>query len=320
MAARSIASLTISFGLVSIPVKLYSATEASRAISFNLLHKTCGSRLRQQYFCIKEEVPVGRDEMAKGYEFAKDQYVIFTPEELKAMEEAGTHMADITEFVPLEAVDPVYFDKAYYLGPDKGGAKPYALLTAALRESKRCAIGRWAARGKQYIVMIRPVDEGLVMQQLLYANEVRSIKELDIAKMDVKPAELKLAEQLIEQQSSKTFDPAQYKDEVAGRIETAIQKKVEGEEITMAEPPEGGAQVIDLMDALRASLAKKTPARAALTATTAAKATAKTTAAPSPPVAAEPAAGARKPPKRAASAKAVAENAVPAVRKTAKKG
>ena len=172
MAARSIASLTISFGLVSIPVKLYSATEASRAISFNLLHKTCGSRLRQQYFCIKEEVPVGRDEMAKGYEFAKDQYVIFTPEELKAMEEAGTHMADITEFVPLEAVDPVYFDKAYYLGPDKGGAKPYALLAKALRESGRCALGRWAARGKQYIVMIRPVDEGLVMQQLLYANEV----------------------------------------------------------------------------------------------------------------------------------------------------
>src|SRR5205085_12512737 len=197
MAARSIASLTVSFGLVSIPVKLYSATEASRAISFNLLHKTCGSRLRQQYFCIKEDVPVARDEMVKGYEFAKDQYVMFAPEELKAMEEAGTHAADITEFVPLEKVDPVYFDKAYYLAPDKGGAKPYALLQRALLESERCAIGRWAARGKQYIVMIRPVENGLVMQQLLYADEVRSIKDVDIPQLEVKATELMLAKQLI---------------------------------------------------------------------------------------------------------------------------
>src|ERR1044071_2458208 len=134
MAARSIASLTISFGLVSIPVKLFSATEASKAISFNLLHKTCGSRLKQQYLCVKEEIPVAREEMVKGYEFTKDQYVMFTPEELKAMEEAGTHTADITEFVPVESVDPIYFDKAYYLAPDKGGAKPYALLARAARE------------------------------------------------------------------------------------------------------------------------------------------------------------------------------------------
>src|SRR5689334_2452934 len=190
MAARSIASLTVSFGLVSIPVKLFSATEASRAISFNLLHKTCGSRLKQQYFCVKEEVPVGREDMVKGYEFTKDQYVMFTPEELKAMEEVGTHTADITEFVPIQTVDPVYFDKAYYLAPDKGGAKPYALLTQALRDSKRAALGRWAARGKQYIVMLRPVEEGLVMQQLMYATEVRPISELEIPKADVRDAEL----------------------------------------------------------------------------------------------------------------------------------
>jgi len=262
MAARSIASLTVSFGLVSIPVKLFSATEASRAISFNLLHKACGSRLKQQYICIKEEVPVAREDMVKGYEFAKDQYVIFSPEELKALEEAGTHMAEITEFVPIDAVDPVYFDKAYYLGPDKGGAKPFALLASALRESKRCALGRWAARGKQYIVMIRPVEDGLVMQQLLYAGEVRSIKDLEIPKTEVKDAELKLAKQLIEQQASDTFDPTAYTNEVAARIEAAVQKKVEGEEITLAEAPEGGAQVIDLMEALRASLEKKAPARA----------------------------------------------------------
>ena len=294
MAARSIASLTVSFGLVSIPVKLFSATEASRAISFNLLHKTCGSRLKQQYFCVKEEVPVAREDMVKGYEFAKDQYVIFTPEELKAMEEAGTQMAEITEFVPIEAVDPVYFDKAYYLAPDKGGAKPFALLASALRESKRCALGRWAARGKQYIVMIRPVEDGLVMQQLLYAGEVRSIKELEIPQTEVKPAELKLAKQLIDAQASDTFDPGQYTDQVAARIETAIQKKVEGQEITMTEAPEGGgAQVIDLMEALRASLERKAAA---------------------PSKVKEPPAEVRKPPKRAQAS----EPAAPVARRGAK--
>ncbi len=295
MAARSIASLTVSFGLVSIPVKLYSATEASRAISFNLLHKTCGSRLKQQYLCLKEEVPVAREDMVKGYEFAKDQYVVFSPEELKAMEEAGTHMAEITEFVPIEAVDPVYFDKAYYLAPDKGGAKPFALLASALRESNRCALGRWAARGKQYIVMIRPVEDGLVMQPLLYAGEVRSMKELEIPKTDVKAAELKLAKQLIEAQASETFDPNAYTDTVRERIEAAVQKKVEGQEVTLAEAPEGGAQVIDLMEALRASLEKKGPQRAK---------------APEPDLAA------RKPPKRAQAAEPVP---APVARKGAKK-
>jgi len=295
MAARSIATLTVSFGMVSIPVKLFSATEASRAISFNLLHKGCGSRLKQQYFCVKEDVPVSRDEMVKGYEFAKDQYVMFEPQELKAMEEAGTHTADITEFVPIAAVDPVYFDKAYYLAPDKGGAKPYALLTRALRESNRCALGRWAARGKQYIVMIRPVEDGLVMQQLLYATEVRPIKEIEIPKTEVKPAELKLAQQLIEQQASETFDPAAYKDDVRERIEAAVQKKVEGQEVTMPEAPEPTAQVIDLMEALRASLDKKPKGEGQ-----------------KKPAEAKKAAEARKPPRRA-------QHAEPAARKAARK-
>jgi DNA end-binding protein Ku len=264
MAARSIASLTVSFGLVSIPVKLYSATQASSAISFNLLHKTCGSRLRQQYLCQKEGVVVERDDMVKGYEFAKDQYVMFSAEELKAMEEVGTHTIEITEFVPAQSVDPVYFDKAYYLAPDKGGAKPYALLTQALRDSERTALGRWAARGKQYIVMLRPVEQGLVMQQLMYATEVRPISELEIPPAEVKPAELNLARQLIEQGASDKFDPATYTDQVRTRIEAAVQRKVEGHEISLAEPPvEGGAQVIDLMEALRASLGKKAPAAAA---------------------------------------------------------
>ena len=257
MAARSIASLTVSFGLVSIPVKLFSATEATKAISFNLLHKGCGSRLKQQYFCVKEEVPVARDDMVKGYEFAKDQYVLFSPEELKALEEAGTGMAEITEFVPLETVDPVYYDKPYYLAPDKAGAKPYALLAKALRDSKRCALGRWAARGKQYIVMIRAVEHGLVMQQLMYAGEVRPFNEIEIPPTEVKDAELKLARQLIDAQTSKAFDPTEYTDTVAERVHKAIEGKVAGHEITMTEAPETGAQVIDLMEALRASLEKK---------------------------------------------------------------
>jgi DNA end-binding protein Ku len=195
--------------------------------------------------------------------------VTFSPEELKAMEEAGTHTADITEFVPLESVDPVYFDKAYYLAPDKGGAKPYALLTKALAESGRCALGRWAARGKQYIIMIRPVEKGLVMQQLLYADEVRSIDEVEIPDTEVNPKELKLAQQLIEAQASDAFDPAAYRDQVRERIETAIEKKVEGQEITFTEAAQASAQVIDLMEALRASLEKKSvpPSKAKATAT-----------------------------------------------------
>ena len=262
MAARSIGSLTVSFGLVAIPVKLYSATQTANAISFNLLHKTDGSRLRQQYVCQKEGVVVERDEMVKGYEFAKDQYVQFTPEEIKALEEVGTHAVEISEFVPIESVDPVYYDKTYYLAPDKGAAKPYALLTEALRQAHRCGVGRWAARGKGYIVILRPIGDLLAMQQLHYATDVRPASEVEIPKPEVKPAELKLAQQLIEQQTAEKFDPDAYKDEVRARIEAAIQKKVEGKEISVAETtPAGEGKVIDLMEALRASLQKSESAR-----------------------------------------------------------
>ena len=261
MAARSIGSLTVSFGLVAIPVKLYTATESARSISFNLLHKGCGSRLKQVYFCAKEDVPVSRDEMVKSYEFAKDQYVQFSPDELKAMEETGTQVADITEFVPITAVDPVYYDRPYYLAPDKGGAKPYALLAKALRDAKRCAIGTWAARGRQHIVMIRPVDDGLVMQQLLYASEVRPIADVEIPKIDVSDAELKLAKQLIDQTSNDTFEPNKYKDTVRERVLDAIQSKVEGQDITADVKVGGEAKIIDLMEALKASLDKEKPAK-----------------------------------------------------------
>lgn len=263
MAARSIGSLTVSFGLVAIPVKLYTATQSAGSISFNLLHKDCGSRLKQQYVCLKDGSVVERDDMVKGYEFAKDQYVAFTPEEIKALEEVGTHAVEISEFVPIEAIDPVYFDKTYYLAPDKGAAKPYGLLTEALKQAKRCAVGRWATKGKAYIVMLRPIDNVLTMQQLHFAGEVRPATEIEVPKSEVKAAELKLAQQLIGQQMADKFDPTAYTDEVKARIEAAIQKKVEGQEISVSEAaPEGRGKVIDLMEALRASLEKTEAARA----------------------------------------------------------
>jgi DNA end-binding protein Ku len=263
MAARSIGSLTVSFGLVAIPVKLYTATQSANAISFNLLHKTCGSRLRQQYICQKEGVVVERDEMVKGYEFAKDQYVRFNPEEIKALEEVGSHSVDISEFVPIESIDPVYFDKTYYLAPDKGAAKPYGLLVEALKQSKRCGVGHWAARGKGYVVILRPIGDVLAMQQLHFAADVKSSAEIEVPKPEVKAAELKLAQQLIDQQTQPKYDAQAYKDEVRGRVEAAVQKKVEGHEISVAEvAPAGEGKVIDLMEALRASLEKSEKAQA----------------------------------------------------------
>jgi DNA end-binding protein Ku len=258
MAARAIASVTVTFGMVSIPVKLFAATQPQAGVSFNLLHGGgCGSRLKQQYLCAREGTVVERADIVKGYEFAKDQYVTFTPEELKELEEKGTQMIEISEFVPADSIDPIYYDKAYFLGPDKGGAKPYALLAQAMRETKQTAVGRYAARGKQYIVQLRAVPGGLVMQQLLYAPEVRTIADVGIEEAPVRDSELTLAKQLIAQITSKAFDPTQYEDEVKKRIEAAVQKKVEGEEIAISpSAPETGAQVIDLMEALRASLQK----------------------------------------------------------------
>jgi DNA end-binding protein Ku len=256
MAARSMASVTVSFGLVAIPVKVYSATQSSGTISFNLLHKKCGSRLRQQYLCIKEGIPVERDDIVKGYEFAKGQYVQFTPEEIKKLEEIGTHSIDIAEFVPLASVDPMYFDRTYYLAPDERGAKAYSLFTRALRDSELVAIGTWAARGKQYLVSLRPAGDVLVMQQLLFADEVRPPGEIEVVPTPIRENELKLARQLIDQQTSEAFDPTAYRDEVKARVRAEIEKKVAGEEIVVAEPERAEGKVIDLMEALRASLEK----------------------------------------------------------------
>jgi DNA end-binding protein Ku len=261
MAARSIASLTIAFGLVAIPVKLYSATVGSERLRFHLLHAQDGSRLKQQYVCLQEERVVGREEIVKGYEFAKDQYVMFTPEELRALEEAGSHSVDVARFVPLAAVDPVYFERTYYLAPDQGGAKPFTLFVTALRDSGRCAVGRWASHGRDHVVILRPIANALALHQLHFAPEVMSVEALGVESAKVREAELKLARRLIEQQSAATFDPAAYPDEVKARVEEAIQRKVEGREVSVAEPRPGpGGNVVDLMSALRASLERSSAA------------------------------------------------------------
>jgi len=257
MSARPIAAGTISFGLVSIPVKLYAASDASSGVSFNMLHAKDAARLKQQYICTKDGEVVPRDQMVKGFEFTKDRYVTFTPEELKALEEQSTQSIEVVEFVPLTKVDPVYFDRSYYVGPDKGGAKAYALLSKVMQETGRVALARYAARGKMYLVMLRPLDNGIVMQQLLYADEVRSFADIPVETADVSPKELDLAKLLVDQRAADTFKPETYEDDVKKRVLGLIQKKVEGEDISIAPPEAGGGQIIDLMEALKASLAKK---------------------------------------------------------------
>lgn len=259
MAARSIASLTLSFGLVSIPVKLYSATESSGTVKFNLLAKD-GSRLKQQYVSEKDQSVVPRSEMIKGYEFEKDRFVLFQPEELKALEESSSPTIEIMSFIPAKSVDPLFYDKAYLLAPDKRGGKPYALLAEAMRQSERCALARWAWKAKQYVVQIRPSEDGLVLQQLLYASEVRSLKDLEFERVEVSKPELQLALQLIDQISTDSYDPSQYVDEEKKRILAAIDEKIAGKQVVANAPSEESGstgQVIDLMEALRASLGKK---------------------------------------------------------------
>ena len=256
---RAFASGQISFGLVSIPVKLFSATEASERISFNMIHKDCGSRIQQQLFCPKDERTIERSEVIKGYEFSRGQYVLFTEDELKALEEKSTQTIEISEFLPREAIDPIFFAKANYMAPDKGGERAYALLSKALEETGRWALAKYAARGKQYLVILRPLGKGMVMQQLFYPNEIRAMDELDLGEPIVKESELKMAVQLAEMGASEEFHPENYRDDVAERIRAQIQRKIDGEEISSMETEQPRAQVIDLMEALKASLASGKP-------------------------------------------------------------
>lgn len=267
MPAHSIASLSLSFGLVSIPVKLYSAAESASTVKFNLLAPD-GSRVEQQYVAKSTGQKVDREAMQKGYEFEKDKFVVFTKDELKVLEESPSHIVEIRAFVPDTAVDPLFYDKAYFIAPDKRGAKPYSLLQQALLQSHRCALATWNNKGKTYIVLVRPTEDGLVFEQLHWGDEVRSLKDLNIEHVPVSDAELQLALKIIEQGEADIYDPAQYENAEKQRVLAAIDAKIEGKQIvTPAEETEtAGAQVIDLMEALRASLARgskaKTTARA----------------------------------------------------------
>ena len=257
MPVRSTGTATISFGLVSVPIHIYSSAESRSSVSFNMLHKKCGTRVKQQYVCPKDNNEVvGREETSKGYEFAKDQYVVFTAEELKALEEKATSTIDVIEFVPLAQVDREYLDKVYYLGPDKGGDRAYRLLAKALQETGRAALGQYAARGQQHLVLLRPLNGVLVMEQLHYADEVRSTTEVPVPGGEVQAKELALAKQLIEQTAIDTFEPSKFRDTVRERVMEAIQRKIDGQDITADVTPDGGGKIIDLMEALKASLAK----------------------------------------------------------------
>ena len=248
------ASGMISFGLVAIPVKLYTTGESSQTVRFSMVHEKCGTKVKYRYYCPTDDELVERDELAKGYEFAKGQFVLFSIEELKALMPEPTHAIEISEFVPLEKVDPIFFEKSYYLGPDKGGAKPYRLLAETMAETGRAALARYAARGKDYLVMLRPFENGLIMQQLRYAVDVRPFSEVPIEEAKVTKAELALARQLVDQGASDEFQVEAYKDEARGQVWELIEGKVQGEEIVAAPEEAPKAQIIDLMEALKASL------------------------------------------------------------------
>lgn len=255
MSPRPISSATLSFGLVSVPVEMYPTYESTATISFNMINPATGARVKQELVDSKTGEKVERTETVKGYEFAKGQYVTFTKDEMKALEAKNTESIDIHEFVPADQVDRLYFDRAYYLGAGKGGDRAYLLLAEALRKSKLAAIGQHNARGKSYLVMLRPVDGGLVLETLHYADEVRSIKDIPLPEGTVKDAELKLAMQLIEAARSENFEPGKYEDEVRKRTLEQIERKVQGQEI-VAEPAEAPeTQVLDLMEALKRSVA-----------------------------------------------------------------
>jgi DNA end-binding protein Ku len=253
MPARAISSATISFGLVAIPVKLFTAT-SSEQVSFNMLEPQTKSRVQQQYILPATGEVVSRSAMVKGYEYAKGQYVVFDEAELKALETERSNSIDIVEFVPLSSVDLLSVEKSYYLGPDKGGDKAYHLLTDAMVNTKKVAVGRWAARGKEQLVLVRPYKTGLILHQMFYSNEVRSFEEVDTgATFEFKDVERNLAEKLIAELSVDKFEAERYKDEYAVRVLAAVEKKVAGEQIHVSqEVPR--AQVIDLFEALKQSL------------------------------------------------------------------
>jgi DNA end-binding protein Ku len=254
MPARAIDTATIAFGLVSIPVKIYSTSEPSHEIHFHMIHEGCGERLKQQYVCPRHG-EIERSEMGKGYELTKGNFVELSKDELKALEAVSSDELAIREFVPAAAVDPILVERTYYLGPDKGGERAYRLLRDALEQAEIVGVAAFSARGKQYVVMVRPFEDGLAMHQLRYPDEVKPWSEVPLGRLPkAAPAELGLATQIIDQLRHETFDPSQYTDEVKDRVRKLIAKKAKGGEIVA--PPEAPKPVVkDLMEALKASLA-----------------------------------------------------------------
>lgn len=261
MAARSIGSGTINFGLVSIPFKIYTAA-SSQSVSFNMLHKKCGGRMKQQYFCPIDNCIVERTDMVKGYEFAKEQYVQFAEGELKKLESPKTDSLELVEFVPESTVDFVHIEKSYYIGPDKGGDRAYQLLSKAMKRMGRVAVGRYWTRGKEQLVLIRPYRaKGLILHYVYYSNEVRAFDEIELGSdAAFKPVEEQLADKLIEQLAKPEFNPKEFTDDYEERVKAAVEAKVSGQEIVVSqEAPK--AQIIDLFEALKRSLDQSASAK-----------------------------------------------------------
>jgi DNA end-binding protein Ku len=254
----------LSFGLVSIPVKLYPAIK-DQTIRFHLLHKACGSRVRNQWFCPACSVVVEREELIRGLQVNKGQYVQLTEEELDSLELEANRDIALKEFVPVASVDPVYYENSYFLGPEKGAEKPYRLLADALEQSQRAGIAELVSRGKEHLVIIRPYAKGLLMHALYYASEVRDFGEIPRGESQkVKPEELKLGTGLLGQMSNDNFEPEKYRDEYRLRVKAMLDEKVQGHEITAAvEPSKPAAPVIDLVEALKRSISAGTRAPAA---------------------------------------------------------
>jgi len=271
MALRPLRNATISFGLVSIPVRFYTATK-SEDVHFNLLHASCGTRVNRKWWCPHHEKIVDSDELIRGYAISKNKYVTFEDEEIEALETDNSRALDITEFVDLKEVDPIFFEKAYFLGPAPGGGKTYKLLASAMKKQNRVAVARWVAAGKEHLVVIRPYDKGLMLHTMYYADEVRDFDSVDLeSDTPVREKEIQLAETLIDELTEEKFNPMQFKDEYRERLLERIREKSRGKtiEIEPREEEKGGGEVIDIMEALRRSLgqgrapAKRAPKRAA---------------------------------------------------------
>ena len=263
MALRPLRNATISFGLVNIPVRFYTATK-SEDVHFNLLHESCGSRVNRKWWCPHHEKIVESSELVRAYAISKNKYVTFTDEEIDTLETDDNRALDITEFLQLEQIDPVFFEKAYFLGPGAGGGKTYKLLSQAMKKQNKVALARWVSANREHLVILRPFEDGLVLHTMYYADEVRDFAAVEKEDAPIKEKEIKLAEMLIDELTEKKFNPLQYKDDYRERLLDRIRDKSKGKAIVSEEKEDEdkGGEVIDIMEALRRSLeGGRAPAR-----------------------------------------------------------